>query len=134
MAIIAERPLTLLLCADPERLAHFYLVGCGFHLVRQMAHYTELALGSFTLALTDQPFMARLLGLAANPTIRVGGGIAAHPFALSLHCNAVDEDLARLVGLGATVVLPPTDQPWGQRVAYCTDPAGNLLEIAQALR
>ena len=30
---------------------------------------------------------------------------------------------------GATAVLDPTTEPWGQRTCYIADPEGNLIEI-----
>jgi len=33
---------------------------------------------------------------------------------------------------GAPVVLEPTETPWGERIAYVTDPDGNLLMLTQA--
>jgi lactoylglutathione lyase len=42
---------------------------------------------------------------------------------------AVDEAFARVVAAGATPVLEPTTEPWGQRTCYIADPEGNLVEI-----
>jgi len=42
---------------------------------------------------------------------------------------AVDREYARVVGRGATPVMPPTTEPWGQRTSYVADPDGNLVEI-----
>lgn len=41
----------------------------------------------------------------------------------------VDKEYNRLIAAGATSVLTPTDEPWGQRTCYVADPEGNLLEI-----
>jgi len=41
----------------------------------------------------------------------------------------VDSEFTRLVEAGATAVLAPTDEPWGQRTSYIADPEGNLIEI-----
>jgi len=41
----------------------------------------------------------------------------------------VDREYARVVGLGARPVMPPTTMPWGQRTSYVADPDGNLVEI-----
>lgn len=42
---------------------------------------------------------------------------------------AVDHEYERVVGLGATPIMPPTTEPWGQRTSYVADPDGNLVEI-----
>jgi hypothetical protein len=36
---------------------------------------------------------------------------------------------ASVVSKGATPVLEPTTEPWGQRSCYVADPEGNLVEI-----
>lgn len=41
----------------------------------------------------------------------------------------VDEQFHRVVALGATPVLEPETEPWGQRTCYIADPEGNLIEI-----
>ena len=41
----------------------------------------------------------------------------------------VDEQFRRVVTLGATPVLEPETEPWGQRTCYIADPEGNLIEI-----
>ncbi len=41
----------------------------------------------------------------------------------------VDEEYAKAIGKGATSVLAPETEPWGQRTCYIADPEGNLIEI-----
>lgn len=41
----------------------------------------------------------------------------------------VDETYKKVIALGATSVLEPTTEPWGQRTCYIADPEGNLIEI-----
>ena len=41
----------------------------------------------------------------------------------------VDKEFERVVSMGATPVLPPETEPWGQRTCYVADPEGNLIEI-----
>ncbi len=53
-------------------------------------------------------------------------------FELALYVDTFDEvdaEYARVVGMGAEPVLPPTTEPWGQRTCYIADPEGNLIEI-----
>ena len=42
----------------------------------------------------------------------------------------VDKEYGRVVKARATSVFPPTDEPWGQRTSYVSDPDGNLIEIS----
>ena len=41
----------------------------------------------------------------------------------------VDEAYRKALSQGATSVLEPTLEPWGQRTCYIADPEGNLIEI-----
>lgn len=58
-------------------------------------------------------------------------GLNGH-FEIALYVDTFDEvdaEYARVVGMGAEPVLPPTTEPWGQRTCYIADPEGNLIEI-----
>lgn len=58
-------------------------------------------------------------------------GLNGH-FEIALYVDTFDEvdaEFARVVGMGAEPVLPPTTEPWGQRTCYIADPEGNLIEI-----
>lgn len=41
----------------------------------------------------------------------------------------VDAEYKKAISKGATSVLEPTTEPWGQRTCYIADPEGNLIEI-----
>jgi predicted enzyme related to lactoylglutathione lyase len=71
------------------------------------------------------------LGLAADPASAAADGPQRH--ALWLYCADADAAADRLVAAGGTVVSPPTDMPWGERVADLHDPDGNLLHVAHPL-
>jgi len=47
----------------------------------------------------------------------------------ALNYEDVDKEFERAVSLGATPVLKPETEPWGQRTCYVADPEGNLIEI-----
>jgi len=58
-------------------------------------------------------------------------GLNGH-FEIALYVDTfeeVDAAFDRVVSLGATPVLEPTTEPWGQRTCYIADPEGNLIEI-----
>lgn len=53
-------------------------------------------------------------------------------FELALYVDTfeeVDIEFAKAVEKGATPILEPTTEPWGQRTCYIADPEGNLIEI-----
>ncbi len=59
-------------------------------------------------------------------------GLNGH-FEIALYVDAFDEvDAAfrKAVENGATAVMEPELEPWGQRTCYIADPEGNLIEIA----
>lgn len=41
----------------------------------------------------------------------------------------VDKAFQNAIARGATPVLEPTTEAWGQRTCYIADPEGNLIEI-----
>lgn len=45
--------------------------------------------------------------------------------------NDIESTFERLVALGARVRYPPTQKPWGARLASVYDPDGNIIGIAQ---
>ena len=50
-------------------------------------------------------------------------------FALWIYADDVDAAAADLRAAGATEVLAPTDQPWGERMCSFVDPDGHLVYI-----
>lgn len=58
-------------------------------------------------------------------------GLNGH-FEIALYVDTFDEVDAVFkyaVENGATAVLPPEMEPWGQKTCYIADPEGNLIEI-----
>ncbi|MDE5721933.1 MAG: VOC family protein [Clostridia bacterium] len=58
-------------------------------------------------------------------------GLNGH-FEIALYVDTfeeVDKRFADVISKGATPVLEPTTEPWGQRTCYIADPEGNLIEI-----
>jgi catechol 2,3-dioxygenase-like lactoylglutathione lyase family enzyme len=58
-------------------------------------------------------------------------GLNGH-FELALYVDTfeeVDVEYKKVIEKGATSVLEPTTEPWGQRTCYIADPEGNLIEI-----
>jgi uncharacterized glyoxalase superfamily protein PhnB len=49
--------------------------------------------------------------------------------ALWIYADDVDAAAERLREAGAEEVLPPTDQPWGERMCSFVDPNGHLVHV-----
>ncbi|QSB14233.1 VOC family protein [Natronosporangium hydrolyticum] len=52
---------------------------------------------------------------------------------LSIEVDDVDPLLDQVAAAGGRVLGPPTDMPWGQRVAHIHDPDGNMVNLTQTL-
>lgn len=48
--------------------------------------------------------------------------------------NEVDKAFDKAVSQGATPVMKPTTEPWGQRTSYIADPEGNVIEIGSFVK
>ena len=58
-------------------------------------------------------------------------GLNGH-FEIALYVDTfdeVDEEYKKAIQKGATSVLEPETESWGQRTCYIADPEGNLIEI-----
>jgi catechol 2,3-dioxygenase-like lactoylglutathione lyase family enzyme len=66
-----------------------------------------------------------------NKTFNFADNINGHyEIALGVeNYKAVDLAFEEVTKKGATPVLVPTTEPWGQRTCYIADPEGNIIEI-----
>ena len=67
---------------------------------------------------------AKEMLIMSGSGVRVISGIKKNP-----SFEEVDEAFKKAVENGATPVLEPELEPWGQRTCYIADPEGNLIEI-----
>jgi lactoylglutathione lyase len=75
------------------------------------------------------------LGVTTEQTPRLLAGVepgAGPRHELFVYVADVDDAVAALREHGATVLRDPADMPWGERVAYVTDPEGNVVSLATA--
>ena len=54
-----------------------------------------------------------------------------HRVELCMYVDDVDAVVSALRAEGARVLLEPSDQPWGERVAYVADPDDNLVMLTK---
>jgi predicted enzyme related to lactoylglutathione lyase len=71
------------------------------------------------------------LGLVSEAETRPGAG--DQRLLLSIDVPDVDALLDTVTALGGTVLSPPNDMPWGQRVGHILDPDGNTVNLTQNL-
>jgi predicted enzyme related to lactoylglutathione lyase len=70
------------------------------------------------------------LGLVADAKIELGG---VQRMLLSVDVVSVDDLLEQVEAAGGRVLGPPSDMPWGQRVAHVHDPDGNTVNLTQSI-
>lgn len=55
-----------------------------------------------------------------------------HRIELCVYVDDVDATIERMRASGVPILLEPADQPWGERVAYVSDPDGNLVMLTRS--
>jgi lactoylglutathione lyase len=48
-----------------------------------------------------------------------------------VYVDELDRLMGELRAAGVTVLREPAEMPWGERVAYVTDPEGNPVALAE---
>ncbi|WP_454043049.1 VOC family protein [Cellulosimicrobium sp. Marseille-Q8652] len=102
---------------------------------RSLGFYRDLLRGTVEYAFPDDgpPVYVNVhvggspLGIGLADEADVRGGTT-----LWVYVDDCDHAVEHLAAGGATVVEPPADQPWGERVARVQDPDGNLVVLGQA--
>ncbi|MQA74708.1 MAG: glyoxalase/bleomycin resistance/dioxygenase family protein [Solirubrobacterales bacterium] len=111
---------------DVEGVASFY-AGLGFEEHARLPGpggapgFIGLRRDAAELAVTTEDAPRQLAGVEPGPGPR---------HELFVYVDDVDETVAGLRATGIAVVREPTDMPWGERVAFVTDPEGNLVSLA----
>jgi uncharacterized glyoxalase superfamily protein PhnB len=86
--------------------------------------YVTLRIGDSTLG----------IGVGTGPAMygEVPLPASGHAVDLCIYVSDLDAAVASAPDAGGTVVVPPADTPWGERVAYLRDPVGTMLLTIQA--
>jgi lactoylglutathione lyase len=76
------------------------------------------------------------LGVGTGPAMygRVPLPASGHAVDVCLYVPDLDRVVASAPGAGGAVAVEPVDTPWGERVAYVTDPEGTMLLVIQAIQ
>jgi lactoylglutathione lyase len=125
---VGLRAFPVLYAKDVEALAAFY-GALGF--VEQVRlpgpdgspGFVGLKRDDAELAVTTEDSPRMLAGVEPGPGPRGE---------LFVYVAGIDALVQRLRELGAGVLREPADMPWGERVAYLTDPEGNVVTLAAA--
>ncbi|WP_233166264.1 glyoxalase/bleomycin resistance/extradiol dioxygenase family protein [Archangium sp. Cb G35] len=87
--------------------------------------FVVLRLGESDIGLGAlSPDSRPLHGQAQRPAL-------GHRIELCVYVDDVDATIERMRAGGVPILLEPTEQPWGERVAYVSDPDGNLVMLTR---
>ena len=116
-----------LIVSDLQRAVEFYRDKLGLKLVRTDDGYAEFETQGTTLELMEEKTVTDLV---KRGKIKAGKLPRSAYFGW-VPTEDVDALYKELKQKGVEFVVEPKTMPWGQRVAYFTDPDGNLWEISQ---
>lgn len=85
--------------------------------------YVTLRIGASSLA----------IGLGTAPAMYGGTPLPAtgHAVDVCVYVPDLEAAVAATAAASGSVVVSPTDTPWGERVAYLSDPQGTMLLVIQ---
>lgn len=113
-------------------------------LQRSLAFYADLLGGERSYQFPpqgDPVFVTLAIGQTEIGLGLLGGGpplhgqplrpATGHRVELCVYVDDLDAMVERLRAAGVPFLLEPTAQPWGERIAYVTDPDSNLVMLVQ---
>ncbi len=124
-----REPFPIVYASAVERSVAFYCEAFGFEVAFRWPAEGELDYAFLRLGTTG-------IGIGRGSVvaeIRAPGRDAPPRFELCLYTHDADAAAERLRALGARELLPPADQPWGERVCYFEDPDGNPVHVTMKL-
>jgi len=125
-----ESRLVLVILAVEDRTLSttFYREAFGWRINVDTPAYAELALpGGLGLGIYDRRHYGRNMGQQPRPTGAVTGT------ELYLYVDEISVALDRVISAGGRLLDPARPRDWGDEVAYCSDPDGNVLALARPL-
>ncbi len=114
---------------NPDRASRFYqqlgfVELYRFPLPDGTVAFTTLRKGPFYLTLTHLDVIRQ------STPLRWTGSSPVKQSDITVLVSNVDDTVTRLRATGTRVLMAPTDQPWGERQAYVSDPDGNFVQIS----
>lgn len=118
---------TILYVTDVKATLEFYKKAFGFaeKFITSEGDYGELDTGATTLAFANFS-VAEYNGVKIH---KIAAGDVPPPVEIAFVVDNVAEAFTRATVAGATVVIEPTQKPWGQTVAYIRDNNGFLETV-----
>jgi len=106
-------------------------------LERSLGFYRDLLRGTVEYAFPDDGPPVYVSVRVGTSSLGLGLDDQAEPGTLGtatlwVEVDDCDHATEHLAAAGVLVIQPPSDQPWGERVARVHDPDGNVVCLAQA--
>ena len=116
-----------LFCRDPVAESEFCTTAFGaVEGVRRPGADGKIAHALITIGPAMVMIESEWPGIANRAPLPDGSS----PVVLYVYVANVDETVERAVGAGATILMPLTDQFWGDRTAWIMDPSGHVWTVA----
>jgi PhnB protein len=116
-----------LVCRDPAAQIEFCITAFGaVEGVRRSGPDGKVAHGLITIG----PAMVMIESEWPGMTSRAPASDGSSPVVLYVYVENADKTVERAVAAGATILMPLTDQFWGDRTAWIMDPSGHVWTVA----
>ncbi|MBS4744703.1 VOC family protein [Bacillus safensis] len=119
---------TILYVNDVEASIYFYQHVLGFPIRLRVESYVEFDTGDVTLSINSRQDVKEALGLPVPEANQ-----ASHTFEIGFVVDDVEQTIASMKEKGVSIIKEPAKKPWGQTVAYVSDPDGHFIEICDAV-
>ncbi|MCY7464718.1 VOC family protein [Bacillus safensis] len=119
---------TILYVNDVEASIHFYQQVLGFPIKLRVESYVEFDTGDVTLSINSRQDVKEALGLTVPDANQ-----ASQTFEIGFVVDDVEQTIASMKEKGVSIIKEPAKKPWGQTVAYVSDPDGHFIEICDAV-
>ncbi|HTJ29392.1 MAG TPA: VOC family protein [Acidobacteriaceae bacterium] len=127
----ASRIIPMLIVDNMQAALRFYAEVLGGTPIYQYPENSDPSFITLRCGNSDVALSLLRTTLPMNVSFRPAIG---HRIQLCVNVADVDESVAALRSINSTVVLEPSDQPWGERAAYVEDPDGNLVLLVSRLK
>ncbi|QEM11246.1 VOC family protein [Mucilaginibacter rubeus] len=109
---------------DLDAIKEFYIEKFGWQIIAENEKIVMLKLDNLVLTLCDEPLFKEYTNIHNNNRSK------AVYFTINLASKAnVDEQIAKLRGVGVQILKQPSETFWGGYAGFVADPEGNCWEI-----